>query len=152
MTVRPIPNPNQPMAPYLCTKGADKAIAFYVEAFGAEEDFRLTDPNGKVGHAELHVDGARFMLSEEWPDFGALSPQTIGGTPVSLHLYVKDVDSFVARAVAAGAILMRPIKDEFYGDRVAMVMDPFGHKWHLASRKEDVAPAEMQRRMDLAYA
>jgi PhnB protein len=152
MSVKPVPNEQQPMAPYICTKGADKAIAFYVKAFGATESFALREPNGKIGHAELEIAGARLLLSEEYPDFGALSPQTIGGTPVSIHLYVADVDAFVARAEAAGATLLRPIRDEFYGDRVAMLACPFGHKWHIATRKENVSPAEMQTRMNAAYA
>ena len=131
--------------------GAAQAIAFYREAFGAREVFRLKDPAGKIGHAEIDDGAAHFMLADEYPDFGALSPVTVGGTPVSLHLYVTDVDAVVARATAAGATVLQPLRDEFFGDRVALLVDPFGHKWHLATRKEDVSPAEMQRRMDPGY-
>jgi len=151
MSVTPIPNEQQPLSPYLIVKGAAEAIDFYVKAFGAKETFRLTEPNGKVGHAELVMGRARFMLADEYPDFDALSPLTIGGTPVSLHLYVADVDQLVAQATGAGATLLRPLTDEFFGDRVALLVDPFGHKWHLATRKEEVSPEEMQRRMDAAY-
>jgi PhnB protein len=133
-------------------RGAEEALRFYTQAFGAKEAFRLNMPGGKVGHAELDIAGANLMLAEEFPDFGALSPPTIGGTPVSIHLYVADVDAFVARATAAGALLLRPIKDEFYGDRVALLTDPFGHKWHIASRREEVSPAVMQARLDASFA
>ena len=152
MTVHPVPDPERPLSPYLIVKGAARAIAFYASAFGAKERFRLAEPGGKIGHAELEIGPARFMLADEYPDFGALSPVSVGGTPVSLHLYVADVDATVARALAAGATLLRPLKDEFFGDRVALIADPFGHKWHVASRREEVSPAEMQRRMDAAYA
>lgn len=152
MTVTPIPNEQQPLAPYLIVKGAPAAIAFYEKAFGATERFRLTEPSGKVGHAELSMGGANVMLADEYPDFGALSPVTIGGSPVTLHLYVEDVDRFVERAVEAGATVLRPLTDEFFGDRVAMLVDPFGHKWHLASRREVVSPVEMQKRMDAGFA
>lgn len=151
MPVPPVPDPRQPLAPYLIVNGAARAIEFYVRAFGAKEKFRLAEPTGKIGHAELEIAGGLVMLADEYPDFGALSPPTIGGTPVSIHLYVADVDALVARAEAAGATVLRPLTDEFFGDRVAMLADPFGHKWHLATHKEDVSPAEMQRRMDAAY-
>lgn len=152
MPVKPVPNEHQPMCPYLIVKGAAQAIAFYVRAFDAKERFRLVDPSGQLGHAELEVAGASLMLADEYPDFGALAPVTIGGTPVSIHLYVSDVDAIVARATAEGATLLQGARDEFFGDRTAMLADPFGHKWHLATRRENVSPAEMQRRMDVAYA
>jgi PhnB protein len=152
MTTKPIPDERQSMSPYLIVKGATAAITFYGKAFGAELLFSLKDPSGKVGHAELEIGDSRFMLADEYPDFGALSPVTIGGTPVSIHLYVANVDEITARAVEAGATLLRPVSDEFFGDRVALVADPFGHKWHLATRKEDVTPEEMQKRMDAAFA
>jgi PhnB protein len=151
MSVSPIPNASQPMSPYLIVKGAAQAIAFYVQAFGAKEVFRLRDPAGKIGHAEIDVGAARVMLADEYPDFGALCPATVGGTPVSLHLFVADVDAVVARASEAGATVLQPPRDEFFGHRVALLVDPFGHKWHLATRTEDVSPHEMQRRMDAAY-
>lgn len=151
-SIAPVPTDRPALTSYLIVKSTAKAIDFYTRAFGARELFRLSEPSGKVGHAELELGGTRFMLADEYPDFGALSPVTIGGTPVSLHLYVEDVDATVARAVDAGATLLRPLTDEFFGDRVAMIADPSGHRWHLASRREEVSPAEMQRRMDAAYA
>ena len=152
MPVNPIPNEHQAMSPYLIVKGAAQAIEFYVKAFGAKEHFRLKEPSGKIGHAELEIGNARFMLADEYPDFGALSPVTVGGSPVSIHLYVMDVDKTVEHATSAGATLLRPVNDEFFGHRVALLIDPFGHKWHLATRKEEVSPEEMQKRMDAAYA
>ncbi len=148
----PIPDPHRPMAPYLIVRGAAAAIEFYGKAFGATELFRLSEPSGKVGHAELAIGEARFMLADEYPDFGALGPVSVGGTPVSIHLYVENVDEVVRRAAEAGATVLRPLRDEFFGDRTATLSDPFGHRWHLATRKEDVSPEEMQRRMDAAYA
>lgn len=150
-SVAPVPVDHPALSPYLVVIGASKAIDFYRQAFAATEHFRLKDPGGKIGHAELEISGCRVMLAEEHRDFGALSPATVGGTPVSIHLYVVDVDASVARAVAAGATVLRPLSDEFYGDRVALLADPFGHKWFIATRKEDVPPIEMQRRMDAAY-
>ncbi len=152
MTVKPVPSEHPVLSPYLIVKGAPRAITFYVEAFNAKELFRLAEPSGKIGHAELEIGGSRFMLADEYPDFGALSPVTVGGSPVSLHLYVEDVDRTVERAVAAGATLLRPVKDEFFGDRTGMLADPFGHKWHVATRKEHVSPEEMQKRMNAGYA
>lgn len=149
---QPIPNPSQPLTPYIVVRGAPAAIEFYRKAFDAKERFRLKEPSGKVGHAELEIGGALLMIADEYPDFGALSPVSVGGTCVSLHLYVEDVDQVVKRAVDAGATVLRPLRDEFFGDRTAMLSDPFGHRWHLATRREDVSPAEMQRRMDAAYA
>ena len=140
------------LSPYLTVKNAKAAIEFYRRAFAAVELFRLTGPDGRIGHAELSIEGATVMLSDEWPDFAALSPPTIGGTPVKLHVYVADCDAVVARAVAAGATLMRPVADQFYGDRSGMIADPFGHVWFVATLKEQVAPAEMQRRWEAALA
>ena len=148
--VKPVPDENRAMSPYLIVKGAAQAIEFYARAFDAKELFRLAEPSGKIGHAELEIGRARFMLADEYPDFGALSPVTVGGSPVSIHIYVADVDATVDRAVAAGATLLRPVADEFFGDRVALLTDPFGHKWHLATRKENVSPREMQERMNAA--
>lgn len=150
--VNPVPADQPALSPHLVVKGAARAIDFYVRAFGARELFRLTEPGGKVGHAELDVGGARFALADEYPDFGALSPQSIGGSPVAIHLYVADVDAVAARATEFGALLLRPVRDEFYGDRVAMIADPFGHKWQVASRREDVSPTEMQRRFHAMFA
>ena len=135
-----------PLTPHLVVKGADAAIRFYAAVFGAREDFRLTEPSGKVGHAELLIGASRIALADEYPDFGALGPASIGGTPVGLHLYVGDVDATIALAEAHGATLLRAAKDEFYGDRCGVVVDPFGHRWHLATRQETVTPQQMQQR------
>ncbi|WP_336407548.1 VOC family protein [Tahibacter soli] len=122
-----------------------RAIDFYAAAFGAKELFRLADKNGKVGHAELELGDSRFMLADEFPDFGALAPPSVGGTPVCLHVYVADVDAAFARAVAAGATELRAVADQFYGERRGMLADPFGHKWSLATAVRDVSPEEMQK-------
>ncbi len=143
---RPIPDGRQVLTAYLIVRNAAKAIEFYRKAFGAKEVFRLTEPQGKIGHAELRIGDSLLMLADEYPDFGALSPASIGGSPVSLHLYVDDVDRVVEGAAAAGATILRAVKDEFYGDRAGMVVDPYGHKWHIATHKEEVSPQEMQRR------
>jgi PhnB protein len=113
----------------------------------------LCEPGSeRLGHAELELGGARLLLADEYPDFGALSPLTVGGTPVSLHLYVSDVDRTVKQAADAGATVLRPVKDEFFGDRTALLVDPFGHRWHLATRKEEVSPEEMQKRWNESMA
>jgi len=139
------------ITPYLIAKGAEEAIAFYVAAFGAVENFRLIDPqSGKIGHAELAVGEAVFMLADEHPDFGALSPVTIGGTPVKLHLNVADADDTVARSERAGATVLRPVEDKMHGERSGMIVDPFGHQWFIGTPIEDVSPEEMQARYDEA--
>lgn len=143
-----IPSGYHSITPYLVVQGALEAIEFYKKAFGAIEILRLTLPNGRLGHAELKIGDSPIMLSDEAPEWDARSPQSIGGSPVTISLYVDDVDSVVPTAVAAGAKLVRPIADQFYGDRSAALEDPFGHKWHVATHKEDMTPAEMQRRFD----
>jgi PhnB protein len=145
-TVKPAADVSRAPTPHLVVKGAAKAIQFYVDAFGAREIYRLAEPGGKIGHAELAIGTGKLMLADEYPDWGALSPVTIGGSPVSIHLYVDNVDDVVNRAVRCGATVLRQAKDEFFGDRVATLVDPFGHRWQLATRLEDVAPAEMQSR------
>jgi len=134
------------LKPYLVVADAARAITFYVQALGATELFRLAEPNGKIGHAELRIGDSEFMLADEYPDFGALGPVSIGGTPVAIHLYVADVDATMARAEALGATTLRAAKDEFYGDRCGMLTDPFGHRWHIATRLQEVTPEQMQRR------
>ena len=134
------------LTPYIIVKGADAAIAFYTKVFGAKEEYRLADDEGHVGHAELTVGDGRLMLADESPSFGALSPPTIGGTAVKLHVYVADADATVKRAEAAGATVLRPVQDQFYGDRSGMIVDPFGHQWFVATRKEVVTPEEMRAR------
>jgi len=133
------------LTPYIIVKGGDAAIKFYVKVFGGTEAFRLAEPNGRIGHAEVKIGEGAIMLADESPSFGALSPPTVGGTPVNLHLYVEDVDATIKRAEAAGAIVLRPAEDQFYGDRSGMIVDPFGHRWHLATRKKNVSPEEMQK-------
>jgi PhnB protein len=132
--------------PYLRVKGADRAIDWYKRAFGATEKFRLTEPNGRVGHCELLFGQATLMLSEEYPEHGLLGPQSVGGTSVTLHLHVDNADAMIDRAVAAGATLVRPPSDAFYGERGGTIRDPFGHDWLIGHNIEDVAPEEMQRR------
>jgi PhnB protein len=149
MAVKAIPDGYHTATPYLIVKGGAAAIDFYKRAFGAVELMRLPDPSGtKLGHAEIRIGDSAIMLADEFPDMGAISPQTLGGTPVSILLYVEDVDASFAQAVAAGAKVLRPLKDQFYGDRNGTLEDPFGHKWGLATHKEDVSPEEMQRRYE----
>jgi PhnB protein len=144
--VKPVPDGYHTVTPYLIVNGGAKALEFYARAFGAVERERMQDPAGKVHHAEITIGDGRVMLADEHPEIGALSPTTVGGSPVSLHLYVEDVDAVVARAVAAGAKLTRPVADQFYGDRVGGVTDPFGHRWFIATRKEDLSSEEIHRR------
>jgi uncharacterized glyoxalase superfamily protein PhnB len=134
--------------PYLCVQGAAAALDFYRQAFGAAEEMRLSEPGGRIGHAEIQIDGARIMLSDEYPEYGILSPKTLGGAAVSIHLSVPEVDAFTERAVAAGATLKQPVADQFYGERTAKLEDPFGHSWHISTTTEEVSVEEMQRRYD----
>jgi len=134
------------VSPYLIVTNAAEAISFYERAFGAEELLRLNDPRGRVGHAELRFGDTVVMLADEYPDFGALAPSRLGGSPVKLHINVADVDVALRRAVEEGATVVRVASDEFHGHRTAMVVDPFGHSWFLSAKVADVAPKEMQRR------
>ena len=134
------------MFAYLRVKGAAQAIEFYREAFGATEKMRLTEPGGRIGHAELLLDGHEFMLSEEFPEYGLLGPASVGGTSITMHVHVDDADTAIARAVAAGATLVRPAADQFYGERSGTVRDPFGHEWNFGHAIEKVTTEEMQRR------
>lgn len=140
-----IPAGYHTLTPYLIARDAVRAIDFYIAAFGAKELFRLADKNGKIGHAELEIGDSRIMLADEFPDFGALAPPSVGGTPVCLHLYVADVDTAFARAIAAGATELRAVADQFYGDRRGMLADPFGHHWSIATMTREVSPEEMQK-------
>lgn len=142
----PVPQAYRGVTPYLIVRDAARAIEFYTQAFGAKETMRLSGPEGKVGHAEMQVGSGAFMLADEHPQMGRLSPQHYGGTTVSMLFYVDDVDAQVAIAVAAGANLMRPVQDQFYGDRSGTMTDPFGHIWTIATHIEDVTPEEMHRR------
>ena len=137
---------NRELFAYLCVKDAAAAIAFYKTAFGATEKFRLTEPGGRVGHAELDFGASTLMLSEEFPEFGITAPDPAKTPPVTLHLHVDDADEVIRLAVDAGATLERPAKDEFYGERSGCFRDPFGHRWNVGHHIEDVAPEEMQRR------
>ena len=144
MPVKAIPEGYHSVTPYLIIKGAAAAIDFYKKAFGASEVFRMPDASGKlIGHAEIKIGDSHVMLADEYPDMGYRSPQSLGGTPVSILLYVDDVDATIPRAVAAGAKLVQPIKDQFYGDRSGTLHDPFGHVWTVATHKKDVSPDEM---------
>jgi PhnB protein len=141
-----IPEGYHTATPYLIIKDAAKAIEFYKKAFGATEVMRFAQPDGKIGHAEIKIGDSHIMLADEFPEMGARSPQTLGGSPVSILLYVEDADAQAKLAVAAGAKVVRPVKDQFYGDRSGSFEDPFGHQWHIATHVEDVAPDEMHKR------
>jgi uncharacterized glyoxalase superfamily protein PhnB len=135
---------------YLCVSDADAAIDFYQRAFGVAEKFRLVEPGGRIGHAELAFGAATIMLSDEFPECGIRSPTAIGATPVTIHLHVDDADAMIASALAAGATLERAAEDQFYGERSGAVIDPFGHRWLIGHAIEAVEPDEMQRRYDAA--
>lgn len=146
MAAKPIPDGYHSATAYLIIKDAARALDFYKKAFGAIELLRLEQPGDKIGHAEIKIGDSPIMLADEFPDMGFRSPQSLGGTPVSMLLYVEDVDARFAQAVAAGAKVLRPIKDQFYGDRSGTVEDPFGHVWTIATHKEDLSMEEINRR------
>jgi PhnB protein len=146
MAVKPIPEGYSTLTPYLVVKGAARALEFYAKALGATELFRMADPSGTVGHAEMKVGDSRFMLADEHPEMGAVGPQAHQGRSVTFLVYVRDVDAAFARAVAAGGKPVRPVQDQFYGDRAGTLEDPFGHQWTLATHVEDVPPEELERR------
>ena len=149
--VKPIPDGYHSITPYLSYKNADAAIKFYERAFGAKEIMRLSTPDGGVAHAEIEVGDSRVMLADEMPAFGNKSAETLGGSPVSFLFYVEDVDAAFERAVKAGAKVKRPVEDQFYGDRVGTVIDPFGVQWSIGTHKEEVTQQEMQRRMEKMF-
>jgi PhnB protein len=149
--VKPIPEGYGAVTPYLIVDGAARAIEFYKQAFGAEETFRMEAPGGRVGHAEIKIGDSHVMLADEHPEMGARGPRTIGGSPISLVLYVEDVDATVSRAVEAGAKLTRPVANQFYGDRTGGLEDPFGHAWYVATHVEDVSEEEMKKRAAAAH-
>lgn len=144
--VRPIPEGYRTVTPYLIVREAAKAIDFYKKAFNASELFRMAEPSGKVGHAELQIGDSRIMLADEHPEMGFRGPASLGGAGVSIMLYVEDVDALTSQAVAAGAKVLRPVENQFYGDRMGTIEDPFGHVWSIGTHVEDVSPEEMQRR------
>jgi PhnB protein len=147
-----IPDGYPQLTPYICVDGAERAIEFYKKVFGAKERMRMPSPGGKIGHAELQIGDSVLMLSDEHPEYGAVSPRTVGGTPVTLSLYVEDVDAVFKKATSAGAKTLRDVRDEFYGDRSGQFEDPFGHKWSVATHVEDVSPEEMEVRAQKAMA
>jgi PhnB protein len=144
--VKPIPDNYPQVVPYLCVDGASAAIEFYRTVFGATERMRMAESDGKIGHAELEIGTAVIMLADEFPDLGFLAPKAIGGTPVTMNLYVEDVDAVFARATDAGATILSAVENQFYGDRTGRFEDPFGHRWSIATHVEDVSPADMAER------
>jgi PhnB protein len=146
MACNPIPDGYHTATPYLMVQGAANAIEFYKKAFGAKELMRMADPSGKIAHAEVQIGDSRIMLADENQEWGNKSPQSLGGSPVFIALYVKDVDATISQAVAAGAKVLIPVADQFYGDRTGRLVDPFGHIWMVSTHKEDVNPEEMMRR------
>ena len=150
--VSPIPQGYHSITPYLVIKGAAQAIDYYKKVFGATEVVRMNGPDGKVGHAELQIGDSRIMLADENPSMGQgyTSATSIGASPVSLYLYLPDVDRVIERAASAGAKVLKPVQDQFYGDRSGFIQDPFGHLWGIATHVEDVSPQEMKERMKKA--
>lgn len=151
MPVKPIPDGYHTLTPFLTVKDAVKAIEFYKQAFGAKERGVMKSPDGKVLHAELMIGDSIVMLSDEYPEYGAKSPQSLGGSPLGLHIYVEGVDQAFDRAVKAGAEVEMPVMDQFWGDRYGRLKDPFGHKWSIATHTRDLSMDEMKRGMDEAF-
>jgi PhnB protein len=144
--VKPIPEGYPQVIPYLSVDGASAAIEFYGNVLGATERVRMPAPDGKIGHAELQVGDSVIMLADEFPDFGNRGPKSVGGTPVTLSIYVEDVDSVFDKAIKAGATSLRPVENQFYGDRTGQFEDPFGHRWSVGTHIEDVSPDDMRER------
>jgi len=152
MSVRPVPEGYHTLTPFLTVRDAARAIEFYKQAFGATERGVAKGPDGKVMHAEIKIGDSIIMMSDEFPEFGSLSPESVGNTSMGLHIYVEDVDSAFDRAVKAGAKVEMPVMDQFWGDRYGRLKDPFGHKWSIATHKKDMSADEMKRAMDEAMA
>ncbi len=146
MAVKPIPDGYPQVSPYLFVHDGTAAIEFYTSVFGATERMRMPAPGGKVGHAELQIGDSLLMVADEFPEFGGRSPKTVGGSPVIVSVYVEDVDAVFDKAVQAGATVVRPVENQFYGDRTGSFEDPFGHQWSIATHVEDVPPDEMEKR------
>ena len=144
--MKPIPDGYRTVTPYLIVADGAAAVAFYQQAFAASLRLRLDRPDGKIGHAELVIGDSVVMLADEYPPLAARGPAAYGGSPVGLHLYVEDADAVTARAVGAGARLVHPVEDKFYGDRMGTIEDPFGHHWHVGTHREDVPLDELKRR------
>jgi PhnB protein len=151
MPVKPIPEGYHSVTPYLIVRGAADAIEFYKKAFGATELFRFPGPDGKIGHAEIKIGDSPIMLADEFAEMGYKGPEALGGSPVSIMLYVEDVDTVFNRAVEAGASVKEALQDKFYGDRMGTLTDPFGHRWHVSTHKEDVSMDELERRAKAAH-
>jgi len=151
-TVKAIPAGYRTVTPYLTIKNGAKALEFYKKAFGATAIYKLMMSDGRLGHAEIRLGDSMIMLGDELPEYGGKAPETLGGSPVSIYLYVEDVDAFFKRALAAGAKERKPVMDQFYGDRSGQLEDPFGHLWWVATHKEDIAPEEMQKRVQAMFA
>ena len=149
--VNPIPDDYPRITPYLCVDGAAEAIDFLAEVFGATERMRVPMPDGKIGHAEVAIGDGLIMVSDEYPEMGVIGPKTIGGTAVTLSVYVEDSDATFDKAIAAGATAERPVETHFYGDRGGQFLDPFGHRWNVSTHVEDVSPDEMARRSAEAF-
>ncbi len=149
--VSPVPPDQGSITPYLTVADGAGAIAFYQRVFGATVVVQLSDPAGNIGHAELRIGAGRIMLSDEYPEVESVGPVRLGGSSFTVHIYVEDADAVFARAIAAGATALRPVEDQFYGDRGGKLRDPFGHLWWVASRIEVVSPAEMKRRADQLF-
>jgi PhnB protein len=143
---KPIPDGYPQVTPYLCVDDAKAAIEFYSRVLGAEERMHMPGPDGKIGHAELQLGESLIMLSDEFPEMGVRAPKAVGGTPVMISVYVEDADAVFGAAVAAGATALRPVENQFYGDRTGQFEDPFGHRWSVATHVEDVPPEEMEKR------
>ena len=149
--VKPIPDDYPRITPYLCVDGAAAAIDFIVEVFGATERMRVPMPDGKLGHAEVAIGDGVIMVSDEYPEMGVVGPKSIGGTPVTVMVYVEDSDATFDKAIAAGATVVHPVDTHFYGDRGGQFLDPFGHRWNVSTHVEDVPPDELARRSSEAF-
>ena len=150
MPVSPIPEGYHSVTPYLVMKNAAAALEFCTKAFGAVELFRMPAPGGKIGHAEIKIGDSPVMLSDEYPDMGFKGPESLGGTPVSLMIYVEDVDTIYPQAIAAGGKELRPLQNQFYGDRSGTLADPFGHVWTISTHVENVTEEELAKRSEAA--
>ncbi|GGI16837.1 MAG: VOC family protein [Oxalicibacterium faecigallinarum] len=150
--VKPIPENMHSITPHLVCAGASDAIAFYAKAFGAVELARLPGPDGRLMHAMVGIGDSKIMLADAYPEFGSRGPKALGGTPVTIHLYVEDADQTFAQAVAAGATSKMPLEDMFWGDRYGIVVDPFGHEWSIATHKRDLTPEEISKGAEAMFA
>lgn len=150
MSVKPIPEGYRSVTPYLIVRGGAAAIEYYTKAFGAKELFRFPAPDGKIGHAEIKIGDSPIMLADEYSDMGYNGPQSVGGSPVSLMIYVEDVDAVFNRAIEGGGTVKEAVQNKFYGDRIGTLIDPFGHIWHVSTHTEDVSMEEMERRAKAA--